>query len=149
MLVNKITFYDYYAYSTNTDILFINIIILELLKFINFYNQYVFLNYLIILIYIIMHAQILYYIRENVKKNKGRFLHQTIQKLNSEYQNEFNKIQKDKMKKNKENKKTPISKSDSNIIKKNSSIDSITDRLHKNIFDKKMENNLKLRVIKF
>lgn len=149
MLVNKITFYDYYTYSSNTDILFINIILLELLKFINFYNQYVFLNYLIILIYIIMHAQILYYIRENVKKNKARFLHQTIQKLNSEYQNEFNKIQKNKMKKNKENKISNVSKSDSNIIKKNSSIDSITDRLHMNISYKKMENNSKLRVVKF
>ena len=149
MLVNKISFYDYYTYSSNIDILFINIIILELLKFINFYNQYIFLNYLILLIYIIMHIQILYYIRENVKKNKARFLHQTIKELNSAYQNEFNQIQKNKMKKNKENKKSLISKSDSNIIKKNSSIDSITDRLHMNISDKKMANNLKVRVVRF
>ena len=149
MLVNKISFNDYYTYSSNTDILFINIILLELLKFVNFYNQYIFLNYLFILIYTIIHFQILYYIRENVKKNKARFLHQTIQELNSEYQNEFKNIQKYKMEKNKENKKSQISKSDSNIIKKNSSIDSITDRLHMNISDKKMENNLKVRVVKF
>lgn len=149
MLVNKISLCDYYTYSSNTDIMLINIILLEFLKFVNFYNQYIFLNYLIIIIYSIMLSQILNYMHQNVKKNKARFLHQTIQNLNSEYQNEFNKIQKNKMKTYKENKKTPISKSDSNIIKKNSSIDSITDRLHKTIFDKKMENNLKLRVVKF